>query len=911
MHFSLLNLFYFAFRMGPFLLVSFFVMSSFFQQDLKCIIYIAGLLFACFLGIMTGNSLSLFDLPKGSLANTHCHVLSLGEATPMSKLPLSLIVYCYTAAYLAYPVMQFNKGNADLSLIALFPLLIIVEAMWLLTYQCFTGSSVVVAGAFATAIGFLWSWVVYNSNLKGLHTFTVMGGGQGCVRPAQSTFRCQTKSIDSLHGNALLAFQRSGQGTNGKPYEDGTGIDPNDPSNLTPPPGYGSGSTTGGNGNYYYYCTDAKTCFWLFDGDTVISINIEPISSMQYYRVSIPLQPGKEKGRVLEPAPTLLSYLNEEVTKSWDTNYQQAKKVLCFTGGTTEITSHTIIPPVPTGGPTPYPTSKPKQNPKQFLVIGEKNPTTNEIVPKTVYYRMPQLGSIVQFQNSSDIDSLMDDAKNSADAANGGTNTNKKKPLLATFLVQEFTNSTGEKVRKLCEFKYNDDLKDYKNTFNPIIDVEDITSFDISGCRKGVDMAHCDISGYAMPYKESYGHSRRPIIDPDGFKYNVSFTPWPNDPFVKNGKTNIYPEGTFLKCQVGGVPPPKNVKAAMSGSSSSSSNVSVPSTIYHVDQYGAIANLPNDPANLFVNYSWNSPSNDWAAMNLIYPNCSGIELNPTLGFNPSLLPPECNTTSCKSNQACIRLINSFPTIIDDLQKNGYFDKVDKEGEGDGKNLSNNLKIIQEKLNSMMIKKMSTGSDTFDDAILKSLTGAFRNINSDLTKINPITSPTYIKILEQQLTTFYSASGLAPPGWAIGQVPNGNQLQFKNQTNLCLEADDPNSNYYDSRLLIRNCDSSNPYQKWTYNINNNTLKNNGSSYCFSSRANKDNDKYGNQYDDVFVDKCDDNWNNQNIILDENSILSTAVKDGGWEYIIKANEWTDGKMQLDKFGMWEFKAQFNVI
>jgi hypothetical protein len=220
MHFSLLNLFYFGFRMGPFVLVSFFVLSSFFQQDLKCIIYIAGLIFTCFLGIMTGNSLSFFDLPDGSLANAHCHVLSLGEATPMSKLPLSLIVYCYTAAYLAYPVMQFNKGSADISLIALFPLLIMVEAMWLLTYQCFSGSSVVVAGVFATAIGFLWSWVVYHSNLKGLHTFTVMGGGQGCVRPKQTTFRCQAKPTEKLTSREMDAYKKSGKNTAGDDYEE-------------------------------------------------------------------------------------------------------------------------------------------------------------------------------------------------------------------------------------------------------------------------------------------------------------------------------------------------------------------------------------------------------------------------------------------------------------------------------------------------------------------------------------------------------------------------------------------------------------------------------------------------------------------------------------------------------------------
>jgi hypothetical protein len=293
-------------------------------------------------------------------------------------------------------------------------------------------------------------------------------------------------------------------------------------------------------------------------------------------------------------------------------------------------------------------------------------------------------------------------------------------------------------------------------------------------------------------------------------------------------------------------------------------------------------------------------------MNLIYPNCSGIELNPALGFNPSLLPPKCNTTSCKSNQACIRLINSFPTIIDDLQKNGYFDKVNKDGEGDGKNLSNNLKIIQEKLNSMMIKKMSTGSDTFDDAILKSLTETFRNTGTDLTKINPITSPTYIKIIEQQLTEFYSASGIRPPGWAIGKIPKGNQIRFVENPNYCLMADTPGEGQI-SNLYMMQCDSNNLQQRWTYDINNSTLKNDATGKCFTSRANKDKKKYGNRYSKVFVDDCDNNWNNQNIRLDENGNLITAVKDGGWEYYIRGEY--HGNDKYDKFYGWWRQMQLD--
>jgi uncharacterized protein (DUF2164 family) len=897
MHFSLLNLFYFAFRMGPFVLVSFFVLSSFFQQDLKCIIYIAGLLFACFLGILTGNSLSLFDLPKGSLANAHCHVLSLGEATPMSKLPLSLIVYCYTAAYLAYPVMQFNKGNADMSLIALFPLLIMIEAMWLLTYQCFTGSSVVVAGAFATAIGFLWSWVIYNSNLKGLHTFTVMGGGQGCVRPAQSTFRCQNKSIDKLKGAERSAYDESGLNTAGESYllDDGTTL-------LGSRRGITIGTEGpfpgGGNGNFFWYCPaiegckdpnpitdmsnckDQDKCFVLFDGQSVTNIDSDS-STPIYYRVSIPLQPGVPPGQVKTPAPTLRKYLNDTIAESWDNDYQgSAQKVNVFKN------------------------KKGNVDPDIYLVIDTAHP---------MYHKIPEVGTLVQFTGTAELSNLMAASNESANQAGGSTSNAKSAAFQKTFIVQNYSG-----VRKLAMFTSQKDVDDYKNapTKPLILNLDEPTLFQTKGCRLK-DATQCDFSGTAMAYEDLVGHCLRPITDPrindisNGFYYDMTgrnYKPDPEDPFIVNGKTNIYPEGTYVKCKVGGLKPQRS--AQQQGNPPKKASVTVPSMLYRVDKYGALNPLPDNPSDIAINYSWDGDKGSWNSP-IIYSNCSGIQMNPQLSFNPKLLPPLCQTPSCKLNQAARDLLDSVPTFVDNFTTNGYFDNKDH-----GSDLSKNLLLFQNDIQSMMIKKLSTSSEKFDEEDIKKISKTIKNISIDLLEIDKIAGNTYVDLIAQRVEEFYKNQGINPPNWAIGKIPKGNQLQFKNQTSLCLEADDPNSKYYDSRILIRNCDSSNPYQKWTYSIANNFLKNDGSGYCVSSRVSQSTKKYGNKYNPVYVDKCTNNFQDQNIILDENGVLITAVGKGEdtWQYFIKSNELNNNKqkiIQLDNDSKWDYKAKYNVV
>ena len=78
MELNIITLLYLFFRLAPFVIVSFFALSSLFNQDIKGLIYLVGLLLACFLTVLIGNSLNEEYTIGGSDANPVCNLITIG-----------------------------------------------------------------------------------------------------------------------------------------------------------------------------------------------------------------------------------------------------------------------------------------------------------------------------------------------------------------------------------------------------------------------------------------------------------------------------------------------------------------------------------------------------------------------------------------------------------------------------------------------------------------------------------------------------------------------------------------------------------------------------------------------------------------------------------------------------------------
>jgi len=193
---NIISLFYVAFRLAPFILVCFFTLTSVFNQDLKGFIYLIGLLLACFIAIILGNSSNHFIMSEKQDDSQYekitkvCNVLNLGKDGPISNLPLSTVVFSYTFCYLLYAIAKSGTQMQNIPTIILFPLLIVGEVSWNLNNGCSMPWSVFAALVVGLVVGLIWASIIYSLKLKNLLYFNSSSNRETCSRPAKQKFRC-------------------------------------------------------------------------------------------------------------------------------------------------------------------------------------------------------------------------------------------------------------------------------------------------------------------------------------------------------------------------------------------------------------------------------------------------------------------------------------------------------------------------------------------------------------------------------------------------------------------------------------------------------------------------------------------------------------------------------------------------
>ena len=208
------NVSYLAFRMAPFIIVTFFVLQSVLNVDIKGIIYLAGLLMVCtIITYMNGIVSSITGDTEDILPNPKCSIITLGEAGGyLSKIPLSLTVYSFTFFYLLIFVLNTASTNPkgvldsksiskqsintalqqNVPLLIIFPLLIILESVWLLTNNCV--QNILIRGGVAIMLGgiggIIWSLIISSVGKPELQ-YLSKSVVDVCNRPSKSLYKCK------------------------------------------------------------------------------------------------------------------------------------------------------------------------------------------------------------------------------------------------------------------------------------------------------------------------------------------------------------------------------------------------------------------------------------------------------------------------------------------------------------------------------------------------------------------------------------------------------------------------------------------------------------------------------------------------------------------------------------------------
>lgn len=203
---SLLYLFY---RLSPFILVCFFVLGSIINSEAKGFMYLVGLIVttvACY-GINSGVTSKSVEAPAGAA----CRTLEINGITSETT-PIGMVIFSYTFFYLVYPIVKHDLAYDNIPLLLFFPLLILGDIYWNMTYACFSSFQIFLAFIIAGGAGVIWAFVIESTNLKGLQYFNIGSNRERCSIATKGKYKCVTY----VRGQATPALSKGDKGDKGE-----------------------------------------------------------------------------------------------------------------------------------------------------------------------------------------------------------------------------------------------------------------------------------------------------------------------------------------------------------------------------------------------------------------------------------------------------------------------------------------------------------------------------------------------------------------------------------------------------------------------------------------------------------------------------------------------------------------------
>lgn len=194
-------------RLSPFVLLCFFSISSIFNNDLKGIVYLVGLLLAAGVSLMAQGFVS----PGASLDKDGiCDIVSIGSGI-FSSIPLGQTILGFTFAYLINSMLNTDRNNPNSSMlttnwptIVFFIALIFFDIVMntnifnslkgiigLPNTYCYTVKQTGFAYAIGGVIGLIWAKLIYQTDTPELLYFSKYKNNESCAKASNKTFKCK------------------------------------------------------------------------------------------------------------------------------------------------------------------------------------------------------------------------------------------------------------------------------------------------------------------------------------------------------------------------------------------------------------------------------------------------------------------------------------------------------------------------------------------------------------------------------------------------------------------------------------------------------------------------------------------------------------------------------------------------
>ncbi len=182
---------------SPLLLGFFMVMSSFFNGNIKGLIYLGGAMIAATIGIILRP---IIGSAKDLNASQSCDLFEMPFGNMFNSPSLHSLFIAFTMAYLFMPMIINDAINYPvlISLVVLFG----VDAFTKMQGKCTTALGVFVGGLLGIVLGLAYWAIFHYAGMKQVLYFEPEGSNNVvCNRPSRQTFKCKVYKGGKLIGS--------------------------------------------------------------------------------------------------------------------------------------------------------------------------------------------------------------------------------------------------------------------------------------------------------------------------------------------------------------------------------------------------------------------------------------------------------------------------------------------------------------------------------------------------------------------------------------------------------------------------------------------------------------------------------------------------------------------------------------
>ena len=185
---------------APFMLGFFLIMSSLFNQNLKGLVYLAGVLIATIINIFLMNQLGSEKFSDAALS---CEFISLPFMGKFNSPAPSSLFIAFTLAYLVLP-MKYNNQINYVILAALLCLLLL-DGITKVSKRCTTAGGTFLGTLVGFLLGAIWYTLFHTSGYDSLLYFDeLQSNNVVCSRPSKQSFKCSVYKNGQLVSSNIV-----------------------------------------------------------------------------------------------------------------------------------------------------------------------------------------------------------------------------------------------------------------------------------------------------------------------------------------------------------------------------------------------------------------------------------------------------------------------------------------------------------------------------------------------------------------------------------------------------------------------------------------------------------------------------------------------------------------------------------